>query len=258
MSDTAIDLSNLYERAIEHYEEFKSSPATVPNSIPILHFGDVDAYSRSVLKVVTVGLNPSNAEFPDKEDRLGNAVRASLSPDTLRESLSGYFRNNPYSRWFDRAFESLLQPLGASFYGHYHPGKQRPVWWQPQSNTALHTDIGTPIATTPKWSNLPRSTRERLQAKGFPLWRDLIGKLEPHLILISVAPQHLSLLGALKWRSFRPFEPASPPHEMSITEFGHSKIVWGRSQIMPFFHMTAEQRIKAAGEIQRQTKFQSI
>jgi len=102
-----MDLTKLYERAIEHYEEFKSSPKIVPNSIPILHFGDIEAYARSGLKIITVGLNPSLAEFSKNEDRFGHEVCESLNPATLRLALSSYFRINPYRRWFNRSYEPL-------------------------------------------------------------------------------------------------------------------------------------------------------
>jgi hypothetical protein len=113
----------------------------------------------------------------------------------------------------------------------------------------LHTDIGTPLATKPTWSKLKTEVRERLQATGFPLWRDLMEALEPTLILISVGERHLSYLGDLRWRSFRPFESSLPRHEMRIAELGRSKIVWGRAQVMPFFHLTKEQRFLAANAI---------
>jgi hypothetical protein len=101
----------------------------VPNSIPILHFGDVEAYAKSEPKIITVGLNPSLAEFSENEDRFGHEVRQSLNPATLRQALSNYFRINPYRRWFNRSYETFLQHFGASFYG-----KEYPI----SLNTALH------------------------------------------------------------------------------------------------------------------------
>ena len=240
------DLKALYERAIIHHRAFETEEWLVPKSIPILYFGDIERYSGSRLKVVTVGLNPSYAEFG--EDRFGIRDMGSSSPIELERSLSGYFKNKPYSAWFDRAYETLLQPLGASYYSAQYP-RRAPLWWAPQPNTALHTDIGTPLATNPTWSKLPDEVRTRLQTTGFPLWRDLMEALEPTLILISVARRHLSYLGDLSWQSFRPFESSLPRHEMLIAELGKAKIVWGQSQVTPFFHLTNAQRRPAANAI---------
>ena len=214
-----------------------------------LIFWDLRAYAASALKVVTVGLNPSNVEFEGQ--RFGVDVQRNLEPDSLEQALCGYFQLRPYSRWFDRAFETLLQPLGASFYGARYPSRP-PPWWRTQPNTALHTDIGTPLATDPTWSNLPAEAKARLQATGRPLWMDLIKALEPDLILISVAPQHLELLGNVGWRSFKPFPSAEPRHEMRIGRLGTYAVVWGRAQVTPFFHLTNKQRAWTASAILRE------
>ncbi|MGA7676435.1 MAG: hypothetical protein WCA78_15485 [Rhizomicrobium sp.] len=240
------DLRPIYERAISHYREFRTEPWVVNPSIPILYFGDLRAYAASALKIVTVGLNPSNVEFEGQ--RFGIEVQRSLEPDTLEQALCGYFQLRPYCRWFNRAFETLLQPLGASFYGARYPSRH-PRWWRVQPNTALHTDIGTPLATDPTWSKLARDAKARLRATGRPLWMDLIEALKPDLILISVAPHHLELLGNVSWRSFKPFPSVERRHEMRIGWLGRSAVVWGQAQVTPFFHLTNEQRTWAAPTI---------
>lgn len=240
------DLTPIYERAIAHYRELGTEPWVVNPSIPILYFGDLRAYAASALKIVTVGLNPSNVEF--ERQRFGIEVQRCLEPNTLEQALCGYFQLRPYSRWFDRAFETLLQPLGASFYGARYPSRP-PPWWRAQPNTALHTDIGTPLATDPTWSKLPTEAKARLQATGRSLWMHLIKALEPDLILISVAPQHLKLLGNVSWRSLKPFPSAERRHEMRIARLGTCAVVWGRAQVTPFFHLTNEQRTWTATAI---------
>ncbi len=115
--------------------------------------------------------------------------------DIIREPLSEYFHRNPYSDWF-RAFETLLQPLGTSFYGDRYPGPA-PRWWSPQKNTALRTDICSPLATTPKWSDLPDKLKDRLRRFGLPFWRDLVRALKPDLILISVARSYTTPRGTI-------------------------------------------------------------
>ncbi len=103
-------LAALYKRAITHYEEYQAESWLVPDSIPILYFVDLESYSRSALKIVTVGLNPSDAEFLEDRFRT-HEIRLGCLGD-LERSLSEYFKYNPYRKWFDRGFETLLQPIG--------------------------------------------------------------------------------------------------------------------------------------------------
>ena len=59
MHEPAREAWNLYERA-------KSQAHVVRPSIPILFFGDSEAYERSERRIITVGLNPSRLEFPEE------------------------------------------------------------------------------------------------------------------------------------------------------------------------------------------------
>ena len=162
-------------------------PPRVDPSIPILFFGDLEAYYESDLRVVTVGLNPSVKEFPKFPDEspffrfpLANGIMPDQHERYL-DALSEYFRLNPYMGWFS-AFEPILRGVGASYYG------RRP-------STALHTDICSPVATDPTWSELKwhyRDLQVELIAKGVPLWRTLIKALEPDIVITSIAKEHLS------------------------------------------------------------------
>ena len=115
------------------------APLVFP-SMPIAWFGDLAAYERSSLRVITVGLNPSRLEFPEP-DRFkrfpaarhvdGTALDAAGREAYVR-SLSDYFREDPYWQWFGISFEELLRGAGASF---------RPD----ATNTALHTDLCSPV-----------------------------------------------------------------------------------------------------------------
>ncbi len=52
------------------WREYKTQPvqsAVVDPSMPILFFGDSRKYEASDVRVITVGLNPSLAEFPSAE-----------------------------------------------------------------------------------------------------------------------------------------------------------------------------------------------
>ncbi len=169
------------------YDRIKAEPFVVKPSIPILYFGDSQAYFTSRLKVITVGLNPSRVEFPegDRFQRFPAAeniegYRSNNEVDAVtRQALDDYFRNKPYREWFDPSFELLLNGLGASYYGKL-------------PNTALHTDIGSPVATDPTWTRLRDDQRTQLQADGIRLWHRLVEVLEPDVIVISVARHHLN------------------------------------------------------------------
>lgn len=161
----------------------------VTPSVPILFFGDLSTYLESPLRVVTAALNPSRMEFPtgDPFQRFPAAhglERASLDAvdvDRYIQALSEYFVKRPYESWFS-ALEPMLNGMDSSFY----PGAV---------NTALHTDIASPVTTDPPWSRLDPRVRAGLASRGGQLWRDLIGELRPHVVLLSVAAGYLDSLG---------------------------------------------------------------
>ncbi len=246
--------ATLYERAIEHYRANEGNRWVVPDSIPIAYFGDLHGYMSSSKRVITVGLNPSDREF--EKDRFGPEVKASLRADTLERALSNYFAFQPYTRWFNLSFETLLQPLGCSFYGLNYPGKA-PPWWRPQRNVALHTDLCSPLATRLKWSNrdLPDAVKDDLRKWGVPFWKKLVAALKPSMILISVRKAHRNDLGDLKWRVFNPFSDGLSKHGLEIARFGDTHIVWGVAGRWPFANLGREKRESAARAILAQPEF---
>ena len=158
--------------------------ARVDASVPVLFFGDVDAYLGSPLRVVTVGLNPSSKEFPasDPFERfpLADGTAAGDLAGYL-DAMSSYFRTSPYKTWF-RHLEPLLEGMGAGY-------------WPGRASAALHTDICSPVATDPTWSGLSPADCEALLADGVPLWHGLVEALRPDVIVFSVAQGHLSRIG---------------------------------------------------------------
>ena len=191
--------SNELRRAVAAaWRSFKAAAsleARVSPAIPILFFGDLDAYAESQQRVLTVGLNPSLIEFPaDNPFR-----RFPLAEDAHREdqerylhALSAYFRTKPYKRWF-RSFEPLLNGMDASYYVH-------------QTSTALHTDICSPVATDPTWRRLSKADRRVLSDDGRPLWHELLVALRPDVVVLSVAKDHLEHI------AFEPLGPWEPVH----------------------------------------------
>jgi hypothetical protein len=174
MRDLAVRAWDLYDHAIAH-----ANGVVVDPSMPILYFGDSEAYRRSPLKVVTVGLNPSRIEFPTGSpwSRFPGGERLSAdTPDEYLRSLDAYFETAAYRSWFD-SFEYLLRGMGASYYAG-------------AASIALHTDICSPVATDPTWSRL--GERRGLVGDGFTLWRDLVEALAPDVVLVSVARRHLA------------------------------------------------------------------
>lgn len=174
------ELSELINRSWEAWGNASDAGVGVEESIPILYFGNLIEYQNSLLRVVTVGLNPSGEEFPfgDRQARF-RSPRSALRGDAHRyiEDLNRYFETNPY-RWFD-GYKKILRGLGASYRTD-------------AESTALHTDICSPVATTPTWSYLDSDTKNRLLGDGVPLWHDLIRFLRPHVIVMSVAREHLA------------------------------------------------------------------
>lgn len=166
------DLELLAERAWDDLAAARAAhPQVVPaQCAPVLFFGDEQAYRSSPLRIVTVGLNPSDREFPtgDPWRRFGGAQGRT----TYLSALRTYFDNDPLTGWFS-CFRELLRGLDASF----HRGA---------TNTALHTDLCSTVPTSPTWSRLPAATQQSLAQRGVQTWHDLITELRPDVIITSV------------------------------------------------------------------------
>jgi len=164
---------------IHRRAEDESLEHLVRPSVPILFFGDSDRYLGSQVRVLTVGLNPSREEFPRADPLLRFRAAVQLQDDAETDlsryiaSLNEYFRTNPYRRWFDPAFEQMLNGVGTSYYDG-------------RASVALHTDLCSPLATDPTWSGLDRREQIALEGSGRTLWHDLVRALQPDLVLISV------------------------------------------------------------------------
>lgn len=141
-------------------DESFSRSNVIPWGSPVPSFGDL---SRS--KVATVGINPSNREFVDESGQeLEGAIRRfhtlrSLGLKSWAEtdashlglilgSCQGYFRGNPYDRWFKR-LDDVIAGTGASFYS--------------ETATACHLDL-VPYATACKWNDLSPKQRSSLMS----------------------------------------------------------------------------------------------
>ena len=227
MEELANEAWAAYRRA-----EAAGVDALVRPSIPILFFGDYERYFVSPKRVITVGLNPSLNEFPvnDRFTRFPAArYQDSRPPETARflRALADYFREQPYNNWFKPAFEELLRGTGTSYYDG-------------AESTALHTDICSPLATDPTWSRL-RGERAVLAADGVELWHRLVSRLEPDVILISVAREHLDKIRFRRvggWRTLYTVERYNPftveALDLEIAPGKRTLLVFGQAANLPF------------------------
>ena len=216
----------------------------VTPSIPILYFGDKTAYLKSPLRIVTVALNPSLAEFPpdapfSRFPEAGAWIAAGRPPancQDLQQAFNDYFKRDPYLRWFG-SLEKVLTGFDASFYPNPDPSNEGHA-----KNTAIHTDLLSPVATSPTWSKIhDPGLKAALTKSGIPLWHTLIEELRPHLILISVAREHLASI-VLKeqeaWKVFHCFpEKEIFPVMRSRAKWKdgeHVDLLWARAGQVPF------------------------
>lgn len=232
MPDYMLAMHTLIKTALAAYNSAPQSVRVSP-SVPVLYFGDYQSYRKSHLRIITVGLNPSLNEFPITKPfnpfrRFGAAATSPTSVSSMEMALNNYFVNDPYKKWFS-CFEPLLSGFGASFY----PGRRQ--------NTALHTDLLSPVATNPTWSALNKNDQASLELAGVPLWHQLIDELQPHLALISVAARHLSKISFPSKNDWQPVFsiPRKKPYEVKhsarqlssgfVTDF-----VFGQAAQLPF------------------------
>lgn len=221
-------LQSLAERAWQLHRRFRDQSWLVRPSAPVLYFGDRKAYAASQRKVITVGLNPSGVEFPANEPFQRFPGAENGDPDAYLKSLNGYFRIEPYTGWFNPAFEPILNGLDCSYYDGF-------------AGVALHTDLCSPLATSPTWSKLPRDVREELKPEGVRLWQDLVRFLDPDVIIISVAKQYLALIefpAADAWRCIYTVKRTNPyevlARRIAINGDKSALMVSGRAANHPF------------------------
>lgn len=222
----------------------------VTPAAPILFFGDLHAYRASLLRLLTVGLNPSLHEFPaDDPFRRFPLVEGCIArkPSRYLDAMSAYFRTDPYHRWFS-TFEPLLHGMEASYY-------------EGRASTALHTDICSPVATNPTWSKLDADVCSALSADGSSLWHMLLEELRPQIVALSVAKRHLKgikFAPMTNWQVIHIFrrkasgEPRSSPYEICARWYDvggeRSLFIFGTPAQTPFGTLATDQK-REAGEL---------
>ena len=141
----------------------------VNNSTPVVVFGNIEKS-----KVATLGINPSKNEFLDNLNALLsgdqkrfetlNSLEASdlsnltdIQVEKVYDACIGYFKKNPYRKWFDQLENNILVKFNVSYY----------------RDTACHLDV-VQWATDPIWRNLDQNVKDTLV-------RNDIGFLETQL-----------------------------------------------------------------------------
>ncbi|MCL2546173.1 MAG: hypothetical protein FWE06_03115 [Oscillospiraceae bacterium] len=140
----------------------------VPQSIPIVFFGDIDK-----AKYATIAINPSNREFTNTKheifptnkkrfvdrDFLGAADDETLSleqAEMVYQSLCNFFHKRPYMQWFGQ-LEKLFNEADLSYF----------------KGDIINLDI-SPWATSVKWSALTDEQRVGLVRHGGDLLRTIL------------------------------------------------------------------------------------
>ena len=176
------ELNDLILDTWSDFEELKVNPESaevlIPNSMPLLWFGDLPAYEKSDLKILTVSKNASYAEFGENQ-RFEKSLTelSSVNLETYKSNLNKYFEYNP-SPWFNQ-LAKFLQIFDAAY-------KQS----ENQINRALHIDLFTPIPTEPVWPNLTKSQQAQFVMK-FP---QIMQILKPDILLTSLSVSNLKIL----------------------------------------------------------------
>lgn len=236
-------------KTLEYFNKYSGEDFVVKPSLPILYFGDLKAYKNSKLKILTAGKNPSDNEFKLKKNDTFSYCRFtkwSLDDLNLIESLNPYFEAKPLRQWFS-SFEPILNGMKSSYY----KGKYK--------NRTLHTDICSPLATSPTWSKLTKENQNLLFQEGVVLWKELIKELNPDIMLISVPlslfneviPEKGELLtsfelkkdGTKRKKEYKVFF-----YNHKLESGKHTKVIFGQAANKPFDTISQEQKIKI-GEI---------
>lgn len=177
------------------FQKVKHESYVVRNSIPILWFGDMNAYEKSDIRIVTVGINPSDVEFFHKgvccvgyrfPKAKGLRCKGKLLGSDVcsyKQSMNEYFTNTAphrtptwYKPWFGN-YETALNALGASYNPSFYGNTEI-------TRTAIHIDMCSSIASM-KWSSLTKKQKCVLQGIR-PCFSDLINLLDPDVIITCV------------------------------------------------------------------------
>ncbi len=233
------DVGILLAKAWKKFEEVKGLPPVerIAGNFPILWFGDMDAYFRSEIRVITVGLNPSNREFSeprfftfdDKKSKKAVYVTESHWENAEYEKIAwafnNYFHINPFGAYFN-CYEKALRSLDCDV---SYAGNELGV--SAAKNTAIHIDLKTPDATDPTWSKLPKSIQKQLTCD---LFGRLVSYLRPDIILFSTGKNDFLAEIGLGKPDFSYPAAFDDNNLLELYQKDGVNYVWGRPNVNPF------------------------
>ncbi len=247
----------LIKKLFAYALQFKDRNEVVLAELPILYFGDLEAYEKSDLKVISVGKNPSNNEFREGNEQSYSSKyrfpKWKAKQENLEETLNAYFEENPL-KWFS-CFEPLLNGLETSYYR----GEQK--------NQAIHTDVCTPLATDPTWSKLDKGLKKELFAEGLAIWNALVELLQADVIVVSIPKKlfeevfkcyNLKLVKSIALEEKKDGTKRAHPYISSIYEgilkSGKPfKLLFGQAANIPFGLISNEQKKNLGLELKHLT-----
>lgn len=252
------ELYCLAESAWAEYERVRSLGCAVDPAIPVLFFGNSQQYWQSQTRVVTIGKNPSLNEFPQDDQflRFPNARETAecdeVDLDLYLDTLDSYFAGEsaaPLMQWFNW-YERILNGFNCSYLGN-------------AGCTALHTDLLSPIATDPAWSELDDYYSHSLARVGVSLWHSLIEILLPNLVFISLKEEHLRKIRFQQRKPPKTFiefnnnadgtRRATPYRvrawSLQITADHHCLVIFGQAAQNPFGRLSDEYRFQIGDEL---------
>lgn len=238
-------------KAENYYLKFTQEKFVISDAIPIVYFGDLEAYSNSETKIITVGKNPSSNEFRlGKSDLFSLCRFPDLVPDrsNLSECWHMYFEKRPLEVWFS-CYKQILNGLDASFYRSIH-----------FRNTAIHTDICSLLATDPSWSKLNKNEQQILFDDGYAIWKELIEELQPDIMLMSVPKALLERIVLTRKSKILTltFKKDGTPRKRAYDVISYnyklksgkeSQVIWGQAANKPFGLISNEQKVSIANAI---------
>lgn len=255
------ELSNIIDEFWNDYVKHKNDKYVVNPSIPIIWFGDMEAYLASKVKIVTVALNPSNVEF---EARTKEEISRCSDDSFLRfkdgaelyrrneldehgkkvlfRTLNNYFKDEPYTNWFN-CFEKRLRKFNASYYTGT------------EANTAIHIDIFSSLATSPTWGVLKKEHGSYCEElKNTALFKKLFEYLKPDIAFYSANAEALKdVFGLGKTEILKKYS-ANSNCAINVYAFNDVLIISGRNWQKPFQGMSDEFIEKAMADIKKQFK----
>lgn len=233
-----IQLKSLMNDYVADYMQKEHFDFVVKNALPVIWFGNLEKYKASKQKIVTVGINPSNQEFPSgTKPRFDVPSLLPENEEKIYDTLNNYFVANPYWGWFTQYEKILEGSFGCSYGGQLQAYNDAFV-----NNTAIHIDCCSAIATNPTWDKLSDSQKQKIIR--VDLFNKLVDYLDPDIFLFSASEEMFNQTFFSKYipnkRSLQ-FEDHKKRAYIRTYKKGKTTLIWGRNHGIPFAHMTIDE-----------------